>query len=295
MKKIIIIIFTLILLSVNFIFANEPDTVGYYSPTISFEVDYQSEISSVIQTLTSSETNHIEINFSKALVGNEIGIYVNSDLIDTLIILNNVFQYTYDINIRAYDNGTLNLFVYDNSFLITHYSDSLPNNKSYINSVIQSIISAETSQINISVFNPYDINRIEIYVNDVFIDSQEIITGQSDNYIFNVLHLENSELTTYIFYDSFEIDSRTQKLINNAGFYSPVISFEVNFNAFQFDLTQYISDYSRYKKIWELYPQLSGVSGFKFWHELVTLENDNYYREPNLPYLKFKRLADKYK
>ncbi|HON08913.1 MAG TPA: hypothetical protein PLW02_12525, partial [Verrucomicrobiota bacterium] len=33
---------------------------------------------------------------------------------------------------------------------------------------------------------------------------------------------------------------------------------------FQFDLTQYISDYSRYKKIWELYPQLSGVSGFKF-------------------------------
>ena len=64
---------------------------------------------------------------------------------------------------------------------------------------------------------------------------------------------------------------------------------------FKFDLTEYISDYSRYKKLWELYPQLSGVSGFKFWHELATLENDNYYREPNLPYLKFKRLAAKYK
>lgn len=64
---------------------------------------------------------------------------------------------------------------------------------------------------------------------------------------------------------------------------------------FQFDLTQYISDYSRYKKLWELYPQLTGVSGFKFWRELATLENDVYYRQPNTDYLKFKKLADKYK
>jgi len=65
--------------------------------------------------------------------------------------------------------------------------------------------------------------------------------------------------------------------------------------SFIFDLINYVSDYSRFKKIWELYPQLSGVSGFKFWREIAILENDNYYREPNLPYLKFKRLAAKYK
>ncbi len=64
---------------------------------------------------------------------------------------------------------------------------------------------------------------------------------------------------------------------------------------FQFDLTQYISDYSRYKKLWELYPQLTGKSGYEFWKEFSILENEPEYRTPKLDYYKFKIVAAKYK
>jgi len=65
---------------------------------------------------------------------------------------------------------------------------------------------------------------------------------------------------------------------------------------FQFDLTQYISDYSRFKKLAELYSNLqTAISNYSKWRIISIGENDNYYIQPNSDYLKFKRLADKYK
>ena len=207
MKK-IIILFVLILLSVNFIFADEPDTVGFYSPVVSFEVDAKTQIQSVKQTLISSDTNRLEINLLSAINGDSLGIYVNNDFIDTVIIQDNVLTIYSDVDISDYDNSILKFYVY------------------------------------------YETNN-------------------------------------YLAYETLLLDDK--------GFYSPVISFTVNSNAFQFDLTQYISDYSRFKKLWELYPQLTGMSGYKFWYELAILENDVEYRNTDLNYLKFKRLAAKYK
>jgi len=37
------------------------------------------------------------------------------------------------------------------------------------------------------------------------------------------------------------------------------------------------------------------MSGYKFWKEIAILENDVEYRNTDLNYLKFKRLAEKYK
>ena len=112
---------------------------------------------------------------------------------------------------------------------------------------------------------------------------------------FNVFFAEDYDtipLTLSNFNFEFDyITPNTKLTLSNFNF-----EFDYILQTFKFDLTQYISDYERYQKITELYPQLSGIkSTIQFWHELATLENDNYYREPNLPYLKFKRLADKYK
>ena len=212
MKKIIIIIFTLILLSVNFIFANEPDTVGYYSPTISFEVDAKTQIQSVKQTLISADTNRLEIYLLLAINGDSFGIYVNNNLIDTITIQDNVLTVYCDVNISIYDNAELKFYVYYEGGNYLAYSDLLLDNK---------------------------------------------------------------------------------------GFYSPVISFTVGDTtpAFIFNLSEIKSDYFRYKKLTELYPQLSDYyfGSYEYWYNLALLENDVYYRQPNLPYLKFKRLAAKYK
>ena len=212
MKKIIIIIFTLILLSVNFIFANEPDTVGYYSPTISFEVDAKTQIQSVKQTLISADTNRLEIYLLSAINGDSFGIYVNNNLIDTITIQDNVLTVYCDVNISIYDNAELKFYVYYEGGNYLAYSDLLLDNK---------------------------------------------------------------------------------------GFYSPVISFTVSDTtpAFIFNLSEIKSDYFRYKKLTELYPQLSDYyfGSYEYWYNLALLENDVYYRQPNSDYLKFKRLAAKYK
>ena len=66
---------------------------------------------------------------------------------------------------------------------------------------------------------------------------------------------------------------------------------------FIFNLSEIKSDYFRYKKLTELYSQLSDYyfGSYEYWYNLALLENDVYYRQPNLEYLKFKRLAAKYK
>ena len=204
------ILFTLILLSVNFIFADEPDTIGYYSPVISFEVDAKTQIQSVKQTLISSDTNRLEINLLSAINGDSLGIYVNNDFIETITIQNNVLTVYSDVDISNYDNANLKFYIY------------------------------------------YETNN-------------------------------------YFAYETL--------LLDNKGFYSPVISFTVGDTTpkFIFNLADYVSDYSRYKKLWELYPQLTGMSGYKFWKEIAILENDVEYRNTDLNYLKFKRLAAKYK
>ncbi len=210
MKK-VFIIFVLIVLSVNFIFADEPDTIGFYSPVISFEVDAKTQIQSVKQTLISADTNRLEIYLLSAINGDSFGIYIDDVLFDTIIIQDNILYYSYDFNIKIYDNAELKFYVYYEGGNYLAYSDLLLDNK---------------------------------------------------------------------------------------GFYSPVISFTVGDTtpAFIFNLSEIKSDYFRYKKLTELYPQLTSLkSTNEFWRELATLENDVYYRQPYLPYLKFKKLADKYK
>jgi len=66
---------------------------------------------------------------------------------------------------------------------------------------------------------------------------------------------------------------------------------------FIFNLSEIKSDYFRYKKLTELYPELNDYyyGSYEYWKNLALLESDNYYREPYLPYFKFKRLDNKYK
>lgn len=186
------------------------DTQGYYSTVISFEV--RTDINSVLQTVSSSETTNILIELSKTNNYDSIGIYVNETLIDTIVIVQGVNQYIFPINTKNYS-----------------VSDS-----------------------------------VNIY----------IVGIEQPTRSYSVL------------------------LLDAKGYYSPVISFQVNTgSSFIFDLTEYVSDYSRFKKLTELYPQLSDYyfGSYEYWYNLALLENDVYYRQPNLEYLKFKRLADKYK
>ena len=93
---------------------------------------------------------------------------------------------------------------------------------------------------------------------------------------------------------NFEFDYNVQDLnLNLTNF-----NFEFDYieQLFQFDLTQYISDYSRFKKLSELYPDLqNGISNYSKWRIIAIGESDNYYIQSNSDYLKFKRLAAKYK
>ena len=310
MKKNIILLF-LILFNVNFIFANEPDTVGYYSPTISFEVDAKTQIESVKQTLISSDTNRLEIFLSAAISGDSLGVYVNNDFIDTIQIQENILYYSYDINIKNYDNYNLKFYVYYETNNYLAYETLLLNDKGFyspvvsfevdaktqIQSVKQTLISSDTNRLEINLLSAINGDSLGIYVNNDFIDTviiqDNVLTIYSD---VDISDYDNSILKFYVYYETNNYLAYETLLLDDKGFYSPVISFTVNSNAFQFDLTQYISDYSRFKKLAELYSNLqTAISNYSKWRIISIGENDNYYIQPNSDYLKFKRLADKYK
>lgn len=184
------------------------DTQGYYSPIISFEV--RTDINSVLQTVSSSETTNLIITLSKTNNYNNIKIYINKTQIDTIAIVQGVNQYIFPINTKNYS-----------------VSDS-----------------------------------VNIY----------IVGIEQPTRSYSVL------------------------LLDSKGSYSPIISFEVNTVSFVFDLTEYVSDYSRFKKLSELYSNLqTAISNYSKWKIIAIGESDNYYIESNLEYNKFKRLADKYK
>ena len=112
--------------------------------------------------------------------------------------------------------------------------------------------------------------------------------------VSSVVFADSEPLTLQNFNFEFEYILGNDFTLHNFNFEFEYI--EDTTPTFIFNLVDYISDYERYKKITELYPQLSELKSLpEFWRELAILENDNYYREPNLTYLKFKRLSEKYK
>jgi len=116
------------------------------------------------------------------------------------------------------------------------------------------------------------------------------LTLQNFNLEFNYNDLNHLNMTNF----NFEFDYSTLNLdltLQNFNF-----EFEYIKATFIFNLSEIKSDYFKYKKLTELYPQLTSLkSTNEFWRELALLENDNYYNEPYLPYFKFKRLDNKYK
>ncbi len=94
----------------------------------------------------------------------------------------------------------------------------------------------------------------------------------------------------------FSPEQFAKSFIENVDGFSPEY-FISNATTFIFNLSEIKSDYLRYKKLTELYPELNDYyyGSYEYWKNLALLESDNYYREPYLPYFKFKRLDNKYK
>lgn len=168
-----------------------------------------------------------------------------------------------------------------------------------INSALQTVSSSETTNIIIELSKTNNYDSIGIYVNETLIDTIVIVQGVNQ-YIFPI-NTKNYSVSDSVNIYIVGIDQITRSysvsLLDSKGYYSPVISFQVNTgSSFIFDLTQYISDYSRFKKLSELYSTLqTTISNYSKWRIISIGESDNYYIESNLEYNKFKRLADKYK
>ena len=168
-----------------------------------------------------------------------------------------------------------------------------------INSALQTVSSSETTNIIIELSKTNNYDSIGIYVNETLIDTIVIVQGVNQ-YIFPI-NTKNYSVSDSVNIYIVGIDQITRSysvsLLDSKGYYSPVISFQVNTgSSFIFDLTQYISDYSRFKKLSELYSTLqTTISNYSKWKIIAIVENDNYYIQSNSDYNKFKRLADKYK
>ena len=195
-----------------------------------------------------------------------LSVSIRAEYSDT--ITETVYSATDTITINKVINITI--ANYESYTIDTTANITITFDNSLINSDSYSVIVNGDTQIDRTLIDT-DIITVEIELLENTNNQITVLTDFGSETI-NIIHATQ---TAYSIADTIIINASTPSFI--------------------FDLINYVSDYSRFKKIWELYPQLSGVSGFKFWHELATLENDNYYREPNLPYLKFKRLAAKYK
>ena len=115
---------------------------------------------------------------------------------------------------------------------------------------------------------------IFLSINNILAEDYDTTPLTLQNFNFEFDYIEQNKLTLQNF--NFEFDYIEQ--------------------LFQFDLTQYISDYSRFKKLSELYPDLqNGISNYSKWRIIAIGESDNYYIQSNSDYLKFKKLAEKYK
>jgi len=312
MKKILLSVFFILILSVS-IRAEYSDTITEtaYSTTDTIQINkiifveitpQDSFIWDTAVNITMTFDNYI-INSDSYVIYINGALQFDSAVIDTDIITkeieilknveNTITVYTF-YNGQITDSATINFY----NITQTAYSttDTITINK-VINITIanyESYTIDTTANITIT-FDNYLINSdsYSVIVNgDTQIDrtliDTDIITVEIE-----LLENTNNQITVLT-----DFGSETINIIHatqTAYSIADTIIINASTPSFIFDLINYVSDYSRFKKIWELYPQLSGVSGFKFWHELATLENDNYYREPNLPYLKFKRLAAKYK
>lgn len=198
------------------------------------------------------------------------------------------------------------IFLFQNSILAEadtegYYSPTISftvDAKTQIRSVKQTLISTDTNRLTINLLAAINGDSLGIYVDNDFIDT---ITIQDTvliiYYDIDILNYDNSELKLYIYYETGNYLAYSITIIDNKGFYSPTISFIVDYNSFILGLENIKSDYLRYKKITELYPELNNYyyGSFEYNNRLSLLEGDNYYREPHLPYFKFKRLNDKYK
>ena len=138
-----------------------------------------------------------------------------------------------------------------------------------------------------------------IYIDDVWFDTviiqDNVLTIYSD---VDISDYDNSILKFYVYYETNNYLAYETLLLDNKGFYSPVISFTVSDTTpeFIFNLADYVSDYSRFKKLSELYTDLqTTISNYSKWRIIAIGESDNYYIQSNSDYLKFKKLAAKYK
>jgi len=195
-----------------------------------------------------------------------LSVSIRAEYSDT--ITETVYSATDTITINKVINITI--ANYESYTIDTTANITITFDNSLINSDSYSVIVNGDTQIDRTLIDT-DIITVEIELLENTNNQITVLTDFGSETI-NIIHATQ---TAYSIADTIIINASTPSFI--------------------FDLINYVSDYSRFKKIWELYPQLSGVSGFKFWREIAILENDNYYREPNLPYLKFKRLAAKYK
>jgi hypothetical protein len=143
-------------------------------------------------------------------------------------------------------------------------------------------------------FTPYNYS---IYVNGSLLLDTAVIDTDIVTKSFEILENQENIIVVYVSYDDNIYTSTTVSYYYiTSSNYSITDTITITGITPIFDLTVENTDFKRWKKLSEIYPDLSSIkSDWQKWCIVAAGETDNYYKESKINYLKFQRLADKYK
>lgn len=293
MKKIFILIIFVFLLSVNNIQAEYYDTITetVYSDYDTIVIDNFISIISD-STITNNKVLSLTLNFSNYYLNDSYVIYINSNaVIDTRIISDSVLNHNLEIgDLKNQDNYIYILAISENH---TNADTLYFRINTDLIALYDFFAGGDYANIIISL-NNYSLgyDSYWIMVNN---DTQVNKTIITDSYFLTSITLlenHNNEIIVMTDFDSFSFNILSVTQTD----YSMPDTIIIFAEPFTFNLIEYKNNFERVNKLSEKYTELSKTKfSWEKWNIIAINEDDNYYTNANMEYLKFQRLADKYK
>jgi hypothetical protein len=292
MKKIFTLIIFVLLL-VNNIRAEYSDTITetVYSTTDTIIINNVIGIVSD-STITNNKVLSLTLNFSNYYTSDSYVVYINSNaVIDTRIISDSVLNHNLEIgDLKNQDNYIYILAISENH---TNADTLYFRINTDLIALYDFFAGGDYANIIISL-NNYSLgyDSYWIMVNN---DTQVNKTIITDSYFLTnitLLENQNNEITVMTDFDSFSFNILSVTQTD----YSMPDTIIIFAEPFTFNLIEYKNNFERVNKLSEKYTELSKTKfSWEKWNIIAINEDDNYYTNANMEYLKFQRLADKYK
>jgi hypothetical protein len=292
MKKIFTLIIFVLLL-VNNIRAEYSDTITetVYSTTDTIIINNVIGIVSD-STITNNKVLSLTLNFSNYYTSDSYVVYINSNaVIDTRIISDSILNHNLEIgDLKNQDNYIYILAISENH---TNADTLYFRINTDLIALYDSFAGGDYANIIISL-NNYSLgyDSYWIMVNNDTQVNKAVIADSSFLTSITLLENQHNEITIMTVFDSFNFSILSVTQTD----YSMPDTIIIFAEPFTFNLIEYKNNFERVNKLSEKYTELSKTKfSWEKWNIIAINEDDNYYTNANMEYLKFQRLADKYK